>query len=128
MVAVVSVSDRLLALAGKALSLTDARTVCNLIAFVYHLFAQFGVGRKSRVVLLNRRVGQHKFRLFGNIRSVKFYAVCKNLRDTFLPNTFAKMDEVARIEWKFVFKKSVRDIRGFKIENWSDFTEIVKSG
>ncbi len=25
------------------------------------------------------------------------------------------------------FKKSVRDIRGYKVENWSDFTDIVKN-
>jgi len=31
---------------------------------------------------------------------------------------------LSKIDW---FKKSVRDIRGFKVENWSDFTEIVKS-
>jgi len=30
---------------------------------------------------------------------------------------------LSKIEW---FKKSVRDIRGFKVENWSDFTDIVK--
>jgi len=32
--------------------------------------------------------------------------------------------ELSKIDW---FKKSVRDIRGFKVENWSDFTEIVKN-
>ena len=31
---------------------------------------------------------------------------------------------LSKIDW---FKKSVRDIRGFKVENWSDFTEIVKN-
>ena len=31
---------------------------------------------------------------------------------------------LSKIEW---FQKSVRDIRGFKVENWSDFTDIVKS-
>ena len=25
------------------------------------------------------------------------------------------------------FKKSVRDIRGFKVESWSDFTALVKN-
>ena len=32
--------------------------------------------------------------------------------------------ELSKIEW---FKKSVRDIRGFKVENLSNFTEIVKN-
>ena len=31
---------------------------------------------------------------------------------------------LSKIDW---FKNSVRDIRGFKVENWSDFTEIVKN-
>ncbi|MCL2072627.1 MAG: virulence protein [Marinilabiliaceae bacterium] len=31
---------------------------------------------------------------------------------------------LSKIDW---FKKSVRDIRSFKVENWSDFTEIVKN-
>ena len=31
---------------------------------------------------------------------------------------------LSKIDW---FKKSVRDIRGFKVENWSDFTEILKA-
>jgi virulence-associated protein VapD len=32
---------------------------------------------------------------------------------------------LSKLDW---FKKSVRDIRGFKVENWSDFTDIVKNG
>lgn len=28
-----------------------------------------------------------------------------------------------KIEW---FRKSVRDIRGYKVEDWSDFTEFIK--
>ncbi len=32
--------------------------------------------------------------------------------------------ELSKIDW---FKKSVRDIRGFKVESWSDFTDIVKN-
>jgi len=31
---------------------------------------------------------------------------------------------LSKTDW---FKKSVRDIRGFKVENWSDFTLIVKN-
>ena len=29
------------------------------------------------------------------------------------------------IDW---FRKSVRDIRGYRVEEWSDFTESVKKG
>lgn len=31
--------------------------------------------------------------------------------------------ELSKIDW---FKKSVRDIRGFKVESWSDFTSLFK--
>jgi virulence-associated protein VapD len=31
---------------------------------------------------------------------------------------------LSKIDW---FKKSVRDVSGFKVENWSNFTEIVKN-
>lgn len=32
--------------------------------------------------------------------------------------------DLSRIDW---FKKSVRDIRGYKVENWSDFTDIIRN-
>lgn len=32
---------------------------------------------------------------------------------------------LSEIDW---FKKSVRDIRAFKVEDWSDFTDIIKNG
>lgn len=31
---------------------------------------------------------------------------------------------LSKIDW---FKKSVRDIRGYKVENWSNFTDIVRN-
>ena len=37
---------------------------------------------------------------------------------------YKAISALSKLEW---FKKSVRDIRGFKVENWSDFTEIVKN-
>jgi virulence-associated protein VapD len=33
--------------------------------------------------------------------------------------------DLSKIDW---FRKSVRDIRGYRVEEWSDFTEIVKKG
>ena len=39
-------------------------------------------------------------------------------------NLYKAIVSLSKIDW---FKKSVRDIRGFKVENWSDFTEIVKN-
>lgn len=31
--------------------------------------------------------------------------------------------DLSKIDW---FKKSVRDIRGFRVESWSNFTDLVK--
>lgn len=40
-----------------------------------------------------------------------------------LTNVYLAINKLSKIAW---FKKSVRDIRAFKVEDWSDFTEIVK--
>ena len=40
-----------------------------------------------------------------------------------MADLFAASYAVKKIAW---FKASVRDIRAFKVENWSDFTQIVK--
>ena len=40
-----------------------------------------------------------------------------------MDNLFAAIYALKKISW---FKSSVRDIRAFKVENWSDFTQIVK--
>lgn len=37
---------------------------------------------------------------------------------------FKAIDALKKIDW---FKKSVRDIRGYRVENWSDFTNVVKA-
>ncbi len=41
-----------------------------------------------------------------------------------LTTVYKAINKLSGIEW---FKKSVRDIRAFKVEDWSDFTEIVKA-
>ena len=41
-----------------------------------------------------------------------------------LGNLVKAIMELSKIDW---FKKSVRDIRGYKVENWSDFTDIVRN-
>ena len=41
----------------------------------------------------------------------------------YIANLFAAIYALKKIVW---FKKAVRDIRAFKVENWSDFTQIVK--
>lgn len=40
-----------------------------------------------------------------------------------LTNVYLAINKLSKIAW---FKKSVRNIRAFKVEDWSDFTEIVK--
>ena len=40
-----------------------------------------------------------------------------------LTTVYKAITRLSQIDW---FKKSVRDIRAFKVEDWSDFTEIVK--
>ena len=41
-----------------------------------------------------------------------------------MANLFAAIYALKKITW---FKAAVRDIRAFKVENWSDFTQIVKA-
>ena len=41
-----------------------------------------------------------------------------------LTTVYKAINRLSKIKW---FKASVRDIRGFKVEDWSDFTEIIKS-
>jgi virulence-associated protein VapD len=40
-----------------------------------------------------------------------------------LVNLTAAITALKTLPW---FVKSVRDVRGFKVENWSDFTDFVK--
>lgn len=40
-----------------------------------------------------------------------------------LTTVYKAINRLSSIAW---FKESVRDIRAFKVEDWSDFTEIVK--
>lgn len=40
-----------------------------------------------------------------------------------LTTVYKAINKLSRIEW---FRQSVRDIRAFKVEDWSDFTDIVR--
>ena len=40
-----------------------------------------------------------------------------------LAQVYKAINKLSKINW---FKDSVRDIRAFKVEDWSDFTDIVK--
>jgi len=41
-----------------------------------------------------------------------------------LNNLFAAIMHLKQIDW---FRQSVRDIRGYRVEDWSDFTDLVKN-
>ena len=41
-----------------------------------------------------------------------------------LTTVYKAINKLSNIDW---FKKSVRDIRAFKVEDWSDFTDVVKN-
>ena len=45
-------------------------------------------------------------------------------RSNDMSNLIRAMMDLSKVEW---FKKSVRDIRGYKVEDWSDFTELIKN-
>ncbi|GHT60100.1 hypothetical protein AGMMS50239_08300 [Bacteroidia bacterium] len=49
--------------------------------------------------------------------------VNKLSESTDMVNLVRAVEALKQIEW---FKKSVRDIRAFRVENWSDFTGFVK--
>lgn len=47
-----------------------------------------------------------------------------NSTENNLTHVYKAINRLSKIAW---FKNSVRDIRAFKVEDWSDFTEIVKN-
>lgn len=44
-------------------------------------------------------------------------------KENSLTLVYKAINKLSQIAW---FKQSVRDIRAFKVEDWSDFTDIVK--
>ena len=40
-----------------------------------------------------------------------------------MANLYCAIESLKKIDW---FKKSVRDIRAFRVEDWSDFTAVIK--
>jgi virulence-associated protein VapD len=61
------------------------------------------------------------------LRDFRFYNTQGSLylsEEEDMGNLYMAIDALRKIDW---FRKSVRDIRAFKVENWSDFTAIVKS-
>lgn len=48
--------------------------------------------------------------------------ISKSTKDS-LTTVYRAINTLSQIDW---FRKSVRDIRTFKVDDWSDFTSIVK--
>jgi virulence-associated protein VapD len=41
-----------------------------------------------------------------------------------MANLYRAIEALKKIEW---FRKSIRDIRAFRVEDWSDFTIVIKN-
>lgn len=66
------------------------------------------------------------FDIKSELRKYEFYNTQGSLylsenRD--MSNLFRAIDALKKLDW---FKDSVRDIRAFRVEDWSDFTSFVK--
>ncbi|MDO5017171.1 MAG: virulence protein [Porphyromonas sp.] len=60
------------------------------------------------------------------LRQYDFYNTQGSLyltETTDMLNLYKAMEALKSIEW---FRKSVRDIRAFRVEDWSDFTSLFK--
>lgn len=62
------------------------------------------------------------------IRKIKYYFYNAQssvyiTRENNMANLYRDMEKLKRIAW---FKRSVRNIRAFRIEDWSDFTDVLK--
>ncbi|TNH02922.1 virulence factor [Testudinibacter sp. TR-2022] len=72
-------------------------------------------------------VAQAYFDIGSTLRKFRFERVQGSLyinSDENMANLFQAMSALKMMEW---FPDSVRDIRAFRIEQWSDFTPVVKS-
>jgi virulence-associated protein VapD len=49
--------------------------------------------------------------------------ISKSEKNT-LTSVYRVINRLSQVPW---FKESIKDVRAFKVEDWSDFTEIVKS-
>lgn len=51
------------------------------------------------------------------------WSVYLTWKDWNITNVYKAIDSLKKIDW---FVECVRDIRAFEVQNWSDFTKIVK--
>jgi len=62
-----------------------------------------------------------KLRGYGFYNTQGSVYLCENGDMT---NLFMAINALKKIDW---FKKSVRDIRAFRVEDWSNFTDFIKN-
>lgn len=66
------------------------------------------------------------YEISKTLRKYEFYNMQGSLylsQTTDMLNLYKAMDTLKSIDW---FRKSVRDIRAFRVEDWSDFTTLFK--
>jgi len=66
------------------------------------------------------------FEIKTELRNYEFYNTQGSVylsENSDMANLFRAIDALKKIDW---FKKSVRDIRVFRVEDWSNFTEFIK--
>ncbi len=66
------------------------------------------------------------FEIGKALRKYEFYNTQGSVylsKNSDMSNLFRAMNELKKISW---FKDSVRDIRAFRVEDWSDFTDFMK--
>jgi virulence-associated protein VapD len=66
------------------------------------------------------------FEIGKELRKYEFYNTQGSVylsKNNDMANLFRAMNALKRITW---FKNAVRDIRAFRVEDWSDFTDFMK--
>lgn len=92
----------------------------------------YGIVFDLEIDVLKRWYGDSYNRAFDEIRHeleqlgfewTQGSVYINNSAEDNLTHVYRAINRLSKINW---FKESVRDIRAFKVEGWSDFTEIVK--
>ena len=90
----------------------------------------FAIAFDMSISLLKENYGEPYnnayFEIGKELRKYTFYNAQGSVyltQNTNMANLFDAINGLKQIEW---FRKSVRDIRAFRVEDWSDFTEHIK--
>ena len=90
----------------------------------------FAISFDMVIVDINKNYGMPYnnayFEIGKVLRKYEFFSTQGSLylsKNTDMANLFRAMNALKQTSW---FKDSVRDIRAFRVEDWSNFTEFVK--